>query len=383
MTSSEGGCVVAASREAKKLGIKIGDPVFRHRSLFEMHGVHQAAANFSLYSDMSARVFSTLNSLGVPFAVYSIDEAFVELTETQLNTLPQMIKDKIYRWTGIPVSIGVASTLTLAKVAAQKAKLSGKGLWILKEEDVSVSLAALPVEEIWGIGHRLAALLHKNRIVFAGEFRDLPDTWLKKKMSVVGWQTALELRGVPCFDIHHTLPQRQSVTYSRSFATPLHDFEEVAMKLSYYVERAAEKIRQEKLAATSLEVVLMTSRFGQEEYYATRSLQSLPAPSSYTPDLIHAAKEGLRSIFLEGLAYKKTGITLLGLIQAPLWQVDLFEEKEETEKKKRIMEAVDRMNRKKKHAVSWGSSGIKPDREKVPAASLRYTTSWEELLTAH
>ncbi|HSX12713.1 MAG TPA: Y-family DNA polymerase, partial [Rhabdochlamydiaceae bacterium] len=310
--SNNDGCVVARSKEAKALGIPMGAPAFKYQSLFKEKEVQVFSSNFSLYSDISYRVMRVLSQFTCDMEEYSVDEAFLLLDCPHPREKAAEIKQRVLQWTGIPVSIGIGKTKTLAKVANDLAKKEEKanGIFFLDTpESIDAALKWLPVSEIWGIGRRLEDSLHAYGIHTALAFKNAADSWLKKLFSVTVYKTALELRGIHCLSLDTVAPAKQSITCSRSFAKPVYTLDSLNEALATFTASAAEKMRAEESYASFLSVFLTTSPFIPNAYGNSAHL-SLPEPTSYTPLLISYAKEALKTIYKEDYGYKKVGVIL-------------------------------------------------------------------------
>lgn len=386
--SNNDGCVVARSKEAKALGIAMGAVAFKEAEFFKKNGVIVYSSNYTLYGDMSSRVMSILKQFSPEMQVYSIDEAFLYLNETDA-TLEYVshIRETILTWTGIPVSIGIAPTKTLAKVANYLAKKNPdfKGVCQLKDSaSIETVLKQLPVKEVWGIGHNYAMTLNKAGIYTAWEFAQTNDQWIKKKMSVVGYRTAMELRGCSCLPLEEVPPDKKSIMSSRSFGKAVTSLEELAEAASAFAAKAAEKMRGQESLASFLEVHLETSRFSEgQPYYGNRATVTLPQPTDYTPDLIHYVKLGLNKIYRHGLRYKRVGVLLGGLVPAHCYQADLFAPQPKINKKlTAVMELVDQVNRESgKRVLKFAAEGIEqPWKMRRGNCSQNFTTRWSELL---
>lgn len=385
--SNNDGCVVARSNEAKALGIPMGAPFFQYREEFERSRVVVFSSNYTLYGQMSQRVMQTLEQFTPEMEIYSIDEAFLRFAdEPSLSACMRQMKQTVYQWTGIPVSIGVAPTKTLAKIANRYAKknLPQEGFFILNEARTRENLLKdLDVQDVWGIGGQISALLYRNGIRTAWELACADDYWIKKNLSVVGLRTVWELRGISCLALEETAPPKKSIVCSRSFGSAVYNEIALAEALSSYVASAAERLRNQESLASFLDVFLNTSRFKEEEYYSNSVHVTLPIPSDYTPHLIHFAKAGLKRIFRDGFAYKKVGVMLGGIVSNKAVQQDLFVENKARDQKQRIlMELMDQTNAKYgKDTIKFAAQGVdqlwKMRRERC---TKHFTTSWDDLL---
>lgn len=385
--SCNDGCVVARSKEAKKLGIPMGAPAFEYADLFRNYNVVVLSSNFALYADMSNRVMRTLEKFSPDIQIYSIDEAFLTLNVLDPVAYGQKMKRLVLQHTGIPISIGIGSTKTLAKVANDIAKKEASYQNVCSLEDAKKReniLQQLPVEDVWGIGRRIADFLHRQDIHTAGEFKDADDHWIKKNLSIVGVRMAWELRGISCLSLEEEPPPKKSITCSRSFSRPVSELDDLYEAISTYTARAAEKLRDQESLASYMNLFLMTNKHHDSPYYAYQIQVILPQPSDFTPKLIHYAKEGLRRIFQKGLFYKKTGLTLGGLVSSRAYQLDFFVERNESEAKERaLMQVVDRLNHQYgRNIIKTAAEGIEqPWKSKRENCTPHYTTSWNEILT--
>lgn len=377
--SNNDGCVVARSNEAKALGIPMGAAAFQYADQFKRHRFIVYSSNYALYAEMSHRVMETLSQFSPDMEVYSIDEAFLLL---DASTDIRKIRQKVYQWTGIPVSIGVASTKTLAKVANKYAKkyLPNEGVFIL--DDPTEILKNFPVEDVWGIGRQITAFLHRHDIHTAWELACADDDWIRKNLSVVALRTVWELRGISCLSLQEAPPPKKSIVCSRSFGIEVTTEKDIAEALATYTARAAEKLRDQESAASFLEVFLHTNRFKEGGYYANATQIILSEPTDFTPKLVGLAKKGLNKIYREGLSYKKVGILLGGIVSIRSVQRDLFA-KNQAEKQQRLMDVLDATNAKYgadtlKLAAQGIAQGWKSNRKNTTP---HFTTCWEDLLT--
>ena len=385
--SGNDGCVVARSKEAKDLGIPMGAPAFEYAALFKKYGVHLFTGNFSLYLSLSERVMQTLKMFCPEMEVYSIDEAFFSLDgipEEKLLTFCKEVQYTILQWTGIPVSIGIAPTKTLTKVAISyaKEKLSN-GLFLLRESNLDASLEKLPIEEIWGIGRRLAERLKAHQIYTAKQLRDADDAWIKKELTVVGLRLAWELRGIQCLTLDEIAEPKKSISTAKSFAYPIVSFNELESIIASYTASVAEKLRSQDSVASYLVVSLETNRFAPESYYSRQASYVLPEPTSYTPTLIRFAKMGLSALFKEGLSYKRAAVLLGNFSSKDIVQQDLLHRRSQKvlDKEQKVMELMDGIN------AIYGKKtvrlAIEKDRPvKNSSLSQSFMTCWNSLPVA-
>lgn len=379
--SNNDGCVVARSKEAKELGIPMGAPAFKFDSLFKAQKVHVFSSNYALYADISSRVMNVLSTFSQDIEYYSIDEAFLEIETDDPFALGKIIKEKIFKEVGIPVSVGISHTKVLAKVATDLAK-GDVGVHFLNDPDPV--LQEFPIQEVWGIGRQWSQFLKSRGIHTAYQFKEKSDTWLKKEMSVVGLRLAHELRKERRLGLNQSPDPKQSITCSRSFGEVVTDLETLCEALASFCSRAVEKLREEKELASSITVFAMTSRFQKDPYYNQATL-TLHSPTDFTPTITSLAKEGLTRIFKPGERYKKVGVILSGLVLKACYQQDLFDDPQDIVKQDQLTSLVESINKKfGKRAISYASEGVaRKWKMKETLKSPQYTTRWDELLTIH
>ncbi len=382
--SNNDGCVVARSQEAKAVGIAMGVPIFHVRELIQKHHVITCSSNYTLYGDMSRRVMQTLELISPHIQVYSIDEAFLLLQADTAEEQSQSARRLVRQHTGIPVSIGVAPTKTLAKIANEIAK-KGEGVFMLADQAIQETvLRGLPVSEIWGIGHQISTFLIQNGIQTAWQLRDADDNWLRKHLTVVVLRTAWELRGISCLQLEQLNPSKKSIVSSKSFGRPVLTWEDAAEALSAYTARAAEKLRKQNSLASVLGVFIESKRDYKNDYYANQMFCTLPQPTAYTPLLIQHAKAMLRRLFRAGLPYKKVGIFLDGFVEEGVYQMDLFSsEPAQQAKQQTLMRVMDTLNKDfGRKVVRLAAEGFEqPWKMRRTHCSARFTTRWPEILT--
>jgi DNA polymerase V len=381
--SNNDGCIIARSNEAKALGIPMGAPLFEYREFMKKHGVTVCSSNYALYGDMSQRVMNVLEINAPQVQVYSIDESFLDFDVPNPTHEAQILRTKVKQWTGIPVSIGIANTKTLAKVANHVAKKNPEfnGVFLLNDDNAEAVLKKFPVDGIWGVGRKYAEKLIKRGIKTALDLRNADDAWIKKHMTVIGLRTVWELRGTSCIPLDEAPPSKQSITSSRSFGRPITLVEELCESVSSYAARAAEKARKEKKLASSMFVFFVFHPFRS----GSNSIKILfPEPTAYTPEIIHYAKVAAHEVYREGFSYRKAGIILDGLVDEATYQRDLFANKGPLhDKQKHAMALLDKMNRSfGKKTLHMAAEGVKkPWAMKQENRSPRYTTRWDEIPT--
>ena len=388
--SNNDGCVVARSNEAKALGIAMGVPEFQIRPLLREHRVQVFSSNYALYGDLSQRVMETLEQFSPDLQVYSIDEAFLSVsgfTSRNLTEYGRIVRTTVKRWTGIPVSVGIAETKTLAKIANRVAKRTADtdGVFdLLTCSDRDTLLGTVAVAEVWGIGPSYARLLTQHGITTALQLRQADEHWIRRHMGIVGGRLVAELRGHSCFALEECPPPKQGITCSRSFGRSVCTLAEMEEAVSSYVSRAAKKLRGEGLAATVLTIFIMTNAFTDEPQYRNSVTCELPVGTDTTSELIRAALKGLRSIYRDGYRYKKAGVMCTALVPAGQVQPDLFD-RQDRPKSKRLMAALDAINdRWGAGTLDYASSGLtKAWQTQCHRRSPAYTTDWDALPVAH
>jgi len=386
--SNNDGCIVARSAEAKALGIPMGKPLFQCEGLIKRHGVAVFSSNYALYGDMSARVMATLGRFTPSMEIYSIDEAFLDLTGMPIALTPygRRIRETVLRWTGIPVSVGIGPTKTLAKVANKLAKQDPAFAGVLDltgRLDREALLAKIGVEDVWGIGRQYAAMLERHGVRTALDFARLPRDFVKKRMTVGGLHTLLELNGVSCLPLEQAPAPKKSIVSSRSFGVPVTTLEDMREALAWHVSRAAEKLRAQHGLTSGLLVYVQTNTFiANEPQYAASDTTALPVPTAHTSELLRAGLKLLERLFKQGYRYKKVGVMLLGIEVSGSVQGSLLAPaKEESQRRKALMRALDQANAKwGKEMVRLAATGLKRSwAMRQERRSPRYTTMWAEL----
>lgn len=384
--SNNDGCVISRSNEAKAVGIKMGQPLFQAAPLIRRYGVEVLSSNFALYSDMSHRVMTTLRSLAPDTEVYSIDEAFLDLSGIPLDELSEMgrrIAATVRRHTGIPVSLGMAPSKTLAKVATKLCKRYPKlrdSCLMYRPEDVNKVLSTFPVQDVWGIGRRHGQMLQSAGIVTAGQFVQAQEGWIRHRMGVTGLRTWKELRGEPCIGFENTPPAKQQICTSRSFATELTELGEVRKSVALFTALCAEKLRKQGSVCGEIQVFLLTNRHRPElpQQYVNR-IVTPRTPTDSTLELTALAEQALRSIFTPGYGYKKAGVILGGIAPRTAVQTNLFDPSDRG-RQARLMKALDEVNgRFGRHTLVTAIQGFDPVKANRNHVSRSYTTSWDEL----
>ncbi len=380
--SNNDGCVVALSREAKNLGIPRGIPLFRIRNLVAREDVEVFSSNYTLYADLSRRVMDLLSRHAPDVEVYSIDEAFLDRTGLPGDPLAwaAAVRREVRWQTGIPVSVGLAATKTLAKVAGDLAKKHVDGVRLLGPEEVDARLEEVEVEHIWGIGRRYGAFLRRQGLVNARLLRDADDACVKKNLTLTGLRTGWELRGRPSVAMEDMPPAKQGIMSSKSFGSPVTELADLAEAAADYVVRAAAKLRAQDSLCRYLNVYLTTNRFREgERQYTNAVTVTFGEPVSYLPDLVREAHRALTRIYRPGFRYKKVSVYLFGIEPRGGRQTDLF--RREDPRRERLMKTVDGLNRRYGRGTVHCTPAVRASvwRMRRELLSPRYTTRWEEL----
>lgn len=384
--SNNDGCVIARSNEAKALGIDMGAPWHLFKKRFEEQGVIVRSSNYTLYGDMSARVMRILADFTPDLEVYSIDEAFLDLAGIDRQTEHvQRLRETVHQWTGIPVSVGVAPTKLLAKVAnrlAKKNPASGGAKALVDEASQTEALGRLALTDLWGVARRMAARLEAEGIRTPLELRAADPRDLRRKFGVVTERLGRELNGTPCLPLELLTPDRKSIVASRSFGQAVTDKADIEEAVMAFASRAAIKLRRQGLAAGHLSVFIHTNPFREQDpQYTVQRGIALPVATADTAKLITAAQRALGAIWRKGYRYKKAGVMLDGLVKAAIVGNGLFEERDGGRSLAR-MKALDGLNlRFGRDTVTLGRTAAKrPWALRSEMLSRRYTTDWEELL---
>ncbi|TVM19836.1 SOS mutagenesis and repair protein UmuC [Oceanidesulfovibrio indonesiensis] len=384
--SNNDGCVIARSNEAKTLGIAMGEPAFKRERFFRANGVRVFSSNYALYGDLSRRVMEILATFSPDLEIYSIDEAFLRIDGLPFRdalAFARTIRETVTRWSGIPVSVGVAETKTLAKIANRKAKKDTdcEGAYVLPAPGVErdVLLEALDTRDIWGVGRRYATMLAKNGIHTARALRDAPDPFVRRTMTLTGLSTVLELRGKSVLALEDAPPAKKAICSSRSFGRPVTSLAELQESVSAYVSRAAEKLRAQRSVAGRLTVFVQTNPHKDEPQYSNGRDMVLPHPTAHTPTLVRAARELAQGIYRLGYRYKKAGVLLTALEPAEGRQLPLLAAGGDGSTA--LMDVLDRANAKwGRGALQVAAAGLgRPWQMRQAHKSPRYTTRWDEL----
>ncbi|MCC6722389.1 MAG: Y-family DNA polymerase [Bacteroidia bacterium] len=386
--SNNDGCVIARSNEAKALGIPMGAPAFEYEKLFRQHGVQVFSANFALYGDMSNRVMTILSDYSPEMEIYSIDECFLKLKGFDFFNLQshgEEMRYKVTKWTGIPISVGIAPTKALAKVAnriAKKYPTETKGVYIIDSEEKRIkALKWLKVEDVWGIGRQHSKRLNAIGVKTAFDFTQLDDEFVKKQMAIVGLRLKHDLQGIPTLDLEETQIKKNIAT-TRSFETNYTEYEQLAERISTFASSCAEKLRKQNSCCNSLMVFIHTNGHRKDlPQYSRNIVIKLSFPTNSSIELTKFATQALKRIFKQGYAYKKAGVIVQDFSQADSLQQKLFENRDERHIP--LMQSIDKMNflfgQQKIRLASQDTKRVwKMKQQKL---SPRYTTNLNDIIT--
>ncbi|MDB3858322.1 Y-family DNA polymerase [Pelagibacteraceae bacterium] len=359
--SNNDGCVISRSTEAKKIGIKMGEPYFKVKELVRKNNVHIFSSNYALYGDISRRVMKTLKSFSDKIEIYSIDEAFVDLSHVEskeIENYGKEIRERILKWTGIPTSVGIANTKTLSKVANHIAKKNKTGV-IYLNENIDNHLKKFHISDIWGVGKQLSKLYIKNGIDTAYKLKNISNTWVKKSTNVLGAKTVMELRGITCINLETQETKRKSCCVSRSFGKKVESLEKLQESITTHCLNAAEKIRNDNQTTRAITIYIRTSPFDKNRKYYSNSITiDLPVATSNSLELVKTAINGLKKVYKYGYFYQKAGIVLSKLREASENEFNLLAPIMEN-KSQTLMKAIDLTNAKYgRNAVSIAQAGI-------------------------
>ncbi|MEL7832357.1 Y-family DNA polymerase [Fodinibius sp. Rm-B-1B1-1] len=391
--SNNDGCVIARSDEAKIAGVKMGVPEFKIRDLIKQKNVVLKSSNYALYGDMSRRVMETLRHLTPKVEPYSIDEAFIEFPKLITNNLDRFgkeIKSTVKRWTGLPVSVGIAPSKTLAKIANERAKSNPKYdgvLNLVENPDLDAILKETKLTDIWGIGGGLSQRLFQENIRNALQLKQQIDKkeWVRSKISVNGLRTVMELNGQPCLEVENISDPRKGIMTSRSFGKAVTDREDLSEAIAQFISIAAEKLRAQNSVASLLHVTLRTNKYSNYKSKYKYGIElPLQMPTANTAYLIRCGRTCLKKLFQPNLRYKKVAVMLTGILPGSEVQTDLFSKDHYTTDERNLMQKVDDINTKYgSETAHFASTGIERTWQmKQEYLSPKYTTQWDDLLEA-
>ncbi|PWU02020.1 MAG: SOS mutagenesis and repair protein UmuC [Bacteroidetes bacterium] len=393
--SNNDGCIISRTDEAKSLGIQMAGPYYQARGLLEQNNVAVFSSNYHLYGDMSKRVMDTLRMIvgGDKVEVYSVDEAFLDLSQVPVNELENLameIRNTVEQWTGIKVSVGVAPSKVLSKVAnrlSKKDKNATECVMVLdKEEKVVDALQRTPIGEVWGVGRRYADKLRDWWGIYnALQLRNMSPAWAATHMGgVTGERLVRELRAEPCIEMKDPLESKKMIATTRMFGKPVTELRDLREAVATYTSRAAEKLRRQYCAAGVIQVFVVTNNYDNNYSYnpQTKGLYStLPRPTSNTHELIREALPLVEKLFRKGSRYLKAGITLSGLVPDDSIQGNLFVPHQEN-LNRLLMETIDNVNfSMRDDMLKFCAAGVAKNwKMRQELRSARFTTRWEELM---
>ena len=382
--SNNDGCVIARSNEAKVLGVKMGEPAFKLKNLIERYNINVFSTNFALYGDLSKRVMNVMSAEVDKMEIYSIDEAFLDFTDYASKERGVAIKKKVQQWTGIPVSVGIAPTKVLAKVAGHIAKKHTKaGVFMFDDEDlIRRALNVFAVEDLWGIGKKTAQKLKAVGIHTALQFRECDSNWIRRHLSINGVRLQKELYGQVCYPIEVTRKRKQNICTARSFGTEIKELSKLKEAIGSHANTCATKLREEKSCCTTVSIFLSTNPFKpQAKQYNPYKVIQLDVPTNDSMEIVKVAIKGLESIYRDDCIYKKAGVIVGRIVPQEQTQLSLFDSLDR-EKRKSINVAVDKINatmgkNKVKLAVQGNGRKWRLKQEKLSPC---YTTRFTDIL---
>lgn len=389
--SNNDGCVIARSAEVKELKIPMGAPYFKLKDEIRRHKIHVFSSNYALYADMSNRVMTTLEQMAPSVEVYSIDEAFLDLTGVRncrvLEDFGREVRERIKRDTHLTVGVGIAQTKTLAKLAnhaAKKWKQTGGVVDLSNVERQKKLMALVPVEDVWGVGRRISKKLNTMGIITAKDLSEQSTYIIRKHFNVVLERTVRELRGEPCLELEEFAPTKQQIVCSRSFGSRITEYVDMRQAVCSYAERAAEKLRRERQYCRQVAVFVRTSPHAEGEvFYGNQAMGRLLTPSNDTRDIIRVAMQGLDHIWRDGCRYMKAGVMLGDFYSQGVSQLNLFDEFKPQANSESLMRVVDGLNQSGKGKLWFAGQGIQKSWEmKREMLSPAYTTRLSDLPVA-
>ena len=383
--SNNDGCVVALSKEAKQLGIKRCEPWFKIEKSFLKKGGVAFSSNYELYADVSSRVMQTLECLAPKVEVYSIDEAFLDLTGLRnREEFGRQCRATINRWIGVPVCVGIGPTKTLAKVANYGAKHypAANGVVDLTDKSRQKKLMALmPVGEVWGVGSKINKKLNSLGVETALDLAEMDTKLIKRKFSSVLERTVIELKGYSCIDLEQQPKTKKQIVVSRTFSRKVNDLNSISEAVSDYASRACEKLRKENQCCKMVSVFMRTNYFqGQDRQYHGFRSYKLPSPTNDTRDILNAARQLTTQIFKANINFTKAGVMLNDFYDEGIYQGDLFKFMDKRINSKELMATIDKINNSGVGKIAFASQGIKKTWSmRRLLRSPRYLTNWEEM----
>jgi len=389
--SNNDGCIVARSAEAKKLGIKMGDPLFKNERFFEEKGVVVFSSNYALYADMSKRMMTIMGEMAPGQEIYSIDESFLDVSGISscipLEDFGHQLRNRIKKETFLTVGVGFAQSKTLAKLANHAAKKWSKTNGVL---DLSSPvrqrklMALIDVSDVWGVGGRLTKRLNQMGIETALQLAQANTTMIRKHFGVVLERTVRELNGESCIPLEEQPPPKQQIVTSKSFGQRVECLEDMEHAVCTYAVRASEKLREQKSRCRLITVFIATSRYANEPQYGNSASITCEYPTADTRDIVAFAMQCLKSIWRDGYRYARAGIMLGDFYQSGVAQLDMFSEHRPRPKADELMGVIDKINKTGLGKVWFAGQGIDNQWQmKREMLSPRYTTCFKELPIAY
>ncbi|MFA7116083.1 MAG: Y-family DNA polymerase [Bacteroidales bacterium] len=388
--SNNDGCVIARSNEVKALGIKMGSPYFQIKDIVDRYNIRIFSSNFILYGDMSNRIIMTLHKFCNSVEKYSIDEAFLNLKDLNIldyNEFAQSIHKQCKKNVGLPISVGIAKTKTLAKLASRLCKYypALNGSCVLKKtENIKTVLTKTKIEDIWGIGRKHTMMLHSFGIYSAYDFYIKDPTWIKKRMGITGLSTQNELKGIECIAFETSPAAKQQISVTRTFAAEIDNLEDLKEQTSLYVDKACSKLRAQHSLCTQVMVFILTNPFKQNTpclYDAKKIL--FPVPTNSSLEINKNVADTVKEMFRPGVRYKRAGISLSHFVNDKNIQLDLFD-KIDRNKHTNLMKTIDEINIKTgKNAIGIASESLKGFKMNRNHLSKHFTTDWNDIIELH
>ncbi len=384
--SNNDGCIIARSNEAKALGFKMGEPVFKKYNIIKKYNIAVYSTNFSLYGDMSNRVMSLLCHEFPQTEVYSIDEAFLNFEGIQeTKQVAHQLRSKILKYTGIPISIGIAKTKTLSKIANMIAKKRTDGVYVLNEPKIiNKYFDKMSISQIWGIGNNLTKFLNKNNVFTITQFIKIQEKWIKNNISTIVWKIQQELKGNQCFLLNDTPNRKKNIRTSRTFKKDLNSLDQLKQAISSYTMNCAQKLRKQDCVAKYISVFITTNLFSnQKKQYGQYKSYLLNTPTNDSIELVKISMKLLESIYSKNYIYKKAGVVVGNIVSSNNLQMHLFDDITDRNNRIKLMEAIDSINRIfGKGKIKIATQGFQNNwQTKQMNLSPSYTTKWEDILS--
>ena len=386
--SNNDGCVISRSDEAKAIGLPMGAPAFKFEHFFKANNVHVFSSNYALYGDMSERVMNILKQFTPDVEVYSIDEAFLAFkgfNHYNFNHYGLQIRHRIHKWTGIPTSIGIAPTKALSKAAnkiARKFPEKTNHVYVIDSESQRIkALKWLPIEDVWGIGFRLAKRLRLLNVTTAYDFTLLSDDFVLKQFSITAFNLKKDLEGIPTLDLENNGPRKRAIATTRSFETTYSDLENIQERVATFAASCAEKLRKQHSSCNMIIVLLQSDRYKKDTpYYKRNATVVLPYATDSSMVICNHAKNAVKGIYNKGIRYKRAGVIVTGLVPTNNHQLDLFSKQDP--KHKPLMSAIDSINNKYgDYKIKLGNQDLtRTWKMKQERLSPKYTTDINDIL---